>query len=72
MLTVVTTGDAAHDNHRVQQLLDITNTQKDVVIANTFEDLFYLTTLDKATPQTILTEPIWYVARKEEPHQLIE
>ena len=72
VLTVVTTGDTEQDANRVQQLLDITNSQKDVARANTFEDLFYLTTLDKATPQAILTEPIWYVAGKDGLHRLIE
>ena len=72
MLTVVTTGDAAHDSQRVQQLVDITNSQKDVARANTFEDLFYITTLDKATPEAILTEHIWHVAGKEGMHRLIE
>ncbi len=72
VLTVVTTGDAAHDNQRVQQLLDITNSQKDVARANTFEDLFYITTLETATPEAILTQPIWYVAGKEGTHGLIE
>ena len=56
----------------VQQLLDITNSQKDVARANTFEDLFYITTLEQATPQAILTEPIWSVAGKEGLHRLIE
>ena len=57
VLTVVTTGDAEQDANRVQQLLAITNSQKDVARANTFEDLFYLTTLNKATPEAILTDP---------------
>ncbi len=56
----------------MQQLLDITNSQKDVARANTFEDLFYLTTLEQATPEKILTEPIWHVAGKEGLHRLIE
>ena len=72
VLTVVTTGDAQQDANRVQQLLDITNSQKDVARANTFEDLFYITALDKATPEAMLTEPIWSVAGKEELHRLIE
>ena len=72
VLTVVTTGDTEQDANRVQQLLDITNSQKDVARANTFEDLFYLTTLEQATPQAILTEPIWSVAGKKGLYQLIE
>jgi hypothetical protein len=72
VLTVVTTGDAQRDNASVRQILDITNSQKDVARANTFEDLFYLTTLEQATPEAILTDPIWHVAGKEGLHKLIE
>ena len=72
VLTVVTTGAVERDSQRVQQLLDITNSQKDVASANTFADLFYLTTLDKATPQAVLTQPIWHVAGKEGTHKLLE
>ena len=72
VLTVVTTGDAEQNSNLVQQLLDITNSQNDVARANTFEDLFYITTLDKVTPEAMFTEPIWHVARKKGLHRLIE
>ncbi len=72
VLTVVKTSDAAQDTNRVQQLLEITTNQKDVARANTFEDLFYITTLEQATPQAILNDHIWHVAGKEGLHRLIE
>jgi hypothetical protein len=56
----------------VRQLLDVTDSQKDVAPANTFEDLFYITTLEQATPEAILTDSIWYVAGKEGMHRLID
>jgi len=72
VLTVVSGRNPAHAGVRCGVLKEWTEAERRVAHEDTFSDLFWFTTLSQATPQQILTHPIWSVAGSDSLHQLIE
>jgi len=72
VLTVVATGNSQRDRRRVEQLVGWTEEERRWARPETFTDLFWFCSLAHATPEAVLSEPIWRVAGRAGEHRLVE